>query len=101
MGQNSRMQALWRRTHPYSAMLLDYQEALASVKARLAELRALAREQNRPGSPIPPAEQYRLEKRILTLVDEQYELCRDMKDIREYAEREISWENETAAAQAI
>jgi len=101
MEQNSRIEVLWRRTHPYSAMLRDYQAALEAVMSRLTELRALVRTQAWAETALPQTELYQLEKRIRTLKDEQHELCCDMKEIRGYAEREISWEEETSHALVI
>ena len=94
MNRDNRADQSWRSTHPFSVMLLNYQDALDTVTQRIAELRALAKEQMRADSGVPQAEQLRLEKRILVLKEERAELCEDIRSIREYAEREISWGDE-------
>ena len=77
-----------RRTHPYTAMLCDYESAAALIKTRLAELNAELSLLLSAADKCSSAKRLLLEKRIQILREEHLEIRLDIEKIREYAERE-------------
>ena len=80
----------WEQKAPYSAMLLNYEQAAEAVKEKRAllmdELRALLHKKE--GTKLSACMQTDLEKRIMALRDEYDDLTDAIHEIRIYAARE-------------